>query len=466
MNAAARSERIRLQGPVSGTACGGGAGWRGPRTDGTNSGDHSARADAGLTDRLAAIRRRDWPWLLVLAYLVVLPAGNVFHGPILIMAAAGAVLLARAPALRRDPGLGLLAALFACAWLPMLASLADAVEPGRATETTLSFLRFPLAGAFVLWALRSDAARRRLAWGIAAVAGFWCLDALWQFASGTDFFGFPRRSYRLSGIFHPKGRLGLVLAVLAPILFELIRRLQARWRFAWLLTLPLALVVVASGSRNAWIMLALAVGGYLAYLACTGEGRARRRTLAVRGALVLVLCLAAASQYPKLGARLLELEGLFSADVEAIDVATKRRVSIWRPALSMVREHWANGVGPRGFRYAFRAHAAPDNFWLTGGNKGVTHPHMMLLEVATETGALGVAGYALMLIVAAAALLRLPRGARAGPVPWGLAAGVALFPLNTHMALYGSFWSTLAWWLVMLFVAEVSAARRRPGVRS
>ena len=75
---------------------------------------------------------------------------------------------------------------------------------------------------------------------------------------------------------------------------------------------------------------------------------------------------------------------------------------------------------------------------------------MMVLEVAAETGSTGLAGYLLFYVLLICLVIK-NRKNMAAAVPWVMAAAVAVFPLNVHMALYGSYWGTIAFWL--LFVA-------------
>jgi len=61
-------------------------------------------------------------------------------------------------------------------------------------------------------------------------------------------------------------------------------------------------------------------------------------------------------------------------------------------------------------------------------------------------------------------LARAFRGPDAARAAWMLAAAIAAFPLNAHMALYASYWSTVLWWLLIVALAwgraEGAAARR------
>ena len=135
---------------------------------------------------------------------------------------------------------------------------------------------------------------------------------------------------------------------------------------------------------------------------------------------------------------------LFSADFETADIATSRRLTLWKTGAGIARAHWLNGVGPRGYRTVYRDFAAADDFWILRGTKGQTHPHLMVLEVITETGLIGLFGYALGLLLLAKAISRL-RQHDPGAAVCLIVAAVAWFPLNAHLAFYGSYWSNIGW---------------------
>ena len=116
----------------------------------------------------------------------------------------------------------------------------------------------------------------------------------------------------------------------------------------------------------------------------------------------------------------------------------------------MFVDNWFVGVGPRGYRYAYANYAVEGDFWLDRNGVGQTHPHLLLLEVAAETGVLGLIG--LMGFYAKLGRELVARCAQAIPI-WLLCAAIAWFPLNAHLAFYGSYWSTLIWLLVPIGLA-------------
>lgn len=393
--------------------------------------------------------------VLIAACIFLLPVGRAAELPMAILAAAGVWLLARKPALvLSDPGSRTLAGLFACLWLPMLLALPDAIDPGRGLSTTLVFLRFLFMGLFILYCLRLPDRTQRILVILGAVLSFWALDGLLQAFAGVNLLGHAHIGGQLTGMFHPRQTLGVVLAVLSP-LFLLWLLEQARRRpWLWLLAPAYGLTILLSGKRSAWIMLAAALAA--GALVVLGRLTLRRRlvTLGIMGAL-LVAGGWGIYQNPHFRAKAQTTAGLFSSDFELANAATSYRLAIWRVAGDIYADHWLNGVGPRSFRNIYPDYAPPDDYFMKlNPESGPTHPHQIVLEIAVETGLIGIAGY---LLVWAWLLREFGRAVRARAddyLPWLTALGVALLPLNAGNALYASMWSGIVFWLMTLTLAR------------
>ena len=414
---------------------------------------------------------------LLLAFLFLLPAEPLYNVPWIVLAVLGAAHLSVCPARLRSPENRFLMVVFLCVWLPMLASLPDAVNPVESIRKTASLCVYFLASVYAVGALTRF---RNLDWmmtGAAAICIFWSLDAIWQFFTGTDWFGIRyKEGDRLSGAFHT-GRIGNVLASFAPIVFEAVRRAMRRWWVSPVLLAPFLMTILLSGTRTAWIALILATIGYLLLLACWSErpSAGRRRwspapIIATSGALVLVAALTAYT-LPSIAdqawnaakPRVESLARLWSGDREQIEIALSFRLSIWETALNMWSEHWLNGVGPRGFHYAYREfNPDTDYFLLYDGAYGAAKsPHMQLLEIAAETGSIGLAGYVVLTIALLARLRRLKRDSIVSVYPYALTLIVALFPLGGHLSFYGVLSTALIWWMVIATTSAFAAASRK-----
>jgi len=161
---------------------------------------------------------------------------------------------------------------------------------------------------------------------------------------------------------------------------------------------------------------------------------------------------------------------------QSVDTALSGRLDIWQVGVAMTAAHPVNGVGVRGFRYAYPQFAPADDHFVVsaeacGVGEGACHPHQLLLEILTNTGLLGLALWLAAAGLAWRAWRRVGAAARARAFPASLALGVMLFPLNSHLAFYSAWWGLLfAWllglWCASLFVAGISAGNEEPGIRA
>ncbi len=386
------------------------------------------------------------------AVLALLPFSRLSAVPVACMVVGGIVVMVRSPlAFWRRRSVRLFLGLLLAFWLPTFISCWDAVQPERSWKSSLAILRFAPMGLFMIYHL-GDGRQRQALWRLSAgLVLLWCVDALVQVALGVNLLGMPMSPDRLNGVFGDTNiKLGHVLAVLSPLPLEYARRYLPRPAL-WFTLLLLLLVIVIVSTRAAWVMFGLVM---LAYVYLYAQGRPRRWLKAgLVVATLLSLTLALGYQLsPSLAERfdrsLLVLEG----DAASVDQALGWRLPIWRTGLSMAAEHPINGVGIRGFRYAYADFARPDDRWLGGrNNTGAAHAHQMVLEVLTETGLVGLAGLMGTLLLGLCNWRALPVPAKHAVLPFALALGVMVFPVNTHLAFYSTFWSLLCWWLVMVY---------------
>ena len=392
-------------------------------------------------------------WLLIPSFLVLYPGSASFYIPFVGMALLGLwqMFSSRDIWHKRHKVVWIT---FLAVWLPMVMSLPGAADLERSGQKVFAFVAYPPAAFFILSTLKSEALVSRLCLLTFGVILFWCVDAIFQWLTGFNVLGYPLNDTRLQGIFYPRWHLGTVLATLSPVYFDVVRRLAVKSIFAVLLLVPLLLVIILNGTRAGWFMLVVGTVLYLIYLHRQGIHPALtvRRTVSLVG--ILGLCALLSLQYPGVMKRASALSGLFSLDLEQVDQATKYRLSIWGPSLSLASDHWFNGVGPRGFREVFLEYANEDNFWSKRDPPGVLHPHLVVLEILIETGVIGLVGYLLLFSFVAWALWR-----RSGTDPrlatFGIALLILIFPVNTHTAFYGSKSSALMWWLLFIFLASV-----------
>jgi O-antigen ligase len=279
---------------------------------------------------------------------------------------------------------------------------------------------------------------------------FWSLDALKRAAGGEGFCTAAEvlAADRLGGVFGPCNlKLGLVLASLSPFaLAAAARRFGvAGWCVA---ALALGIAILLGGARAAWLTYALV----LAFSGWRMLGARRMLGFAVAGLVAMVVLYAVA---PQLQQRVTRTTQAFAAGEGGVDNALSGRARIWQGAMCMVAAHPVNGVGVRGFRVAWpQCDPAPSQAPAWGGGEAY-HAHQLVLELLSETGAVGL----LLWLVGAGLVWRSWRhadaAARDRARPAVLALAVTVFPFNTHLAFYSTFWGGLALLLCGLYVGAL-----------
>lgn len=344
----------------------------------------------------------------------------------------------------------MLALVFFSFWLPELLSAPDALARDEAWREVALDLRYAPLLMVVVLAVSAPSSRALAYRGIGVIALLWLLDALVQAATGFSLGG-PAGAERLSGIFGADNlKLGWVMAVLSPFVLQWAAR---RGDGVWLLVAAaLSLVVLLAGARAAWLALALVLAGS-AWIRFGG----RKRLLLATALLVLAALALAWVGSERFGQRIERTAAVLSGDSEGLDVALSYRLPIWRVAGRMIVAHPLNGIGVRGFREAYAQFAAADDHWLQDNNHGAFHAHQWVLEVLAETGVLGLACWLTGLGLLYRRWRRASMASRERAQAPALALLAALFPLNTHLALYSTFWSGVVLLLLGLFAGALAA---------
>ena len=397
-----------------------------------------------------------WPALIVLAVVALLPVGGSSELPLCIGGVAGLVFVWRTRAsLMSNAGVKLAAILFVCYWLPALISTAGSVAPDKTWSTVAVLLRFLPFALFACIGLRSADGWPRIVAACAAIIVLWLLDAWVQIFTGYSLAG-AMSEERLSGIFGAGNlKLGPVLAVLSPFVF-----VAARERFGWrglALAFACQLVpILLAGSRAAWLMF-----GLVTLVFAWREAKSIRRFfLFVASATVIAIVAIAIAWHAstafdaRVQRSLLALDG----SQHAMDEASAGRLRIWGTAIRMFEANPINGVGVRGFRYAYPKFAEDgDTFVDTTTEEGANYAHQIVLEVASETGAIGLIFWLVGAAAALRAWLSAGKVAHARAFAPALALAAMCFPINTHLAFYSRWWGLLFWWLLSLYCAALNA---------
>jgi O-antigen ligase len=423
-----------------------------------------------------APRAEGWRWApaWILLFVALWPAPGYAEGVLALGALAALFQLV----LRRFRGGGqllsneawaLTSVMFFAYWAPELISAFDAVDHGRAWGDTVTDLRYLPFLWLVASAVANERGRRITFGGLAIIVAIWTIDALAQGVSGTSplFFGIDAIKQaisghgmcsveevaavdRLSGFLGPCNlKLGLVLASLSPFgLFAAGRRFGL---VGWLIAAAaIGMVILLAGARAAWIT-------YSLVLLCSGWRLLGWKKLLGVFATAAVLLVGLALVSPQLARRVQLTTAAMTADETGVDTALSGRARIWQAAGCMIGEHPINGVGVRNFRDVFPACDPTPTVPPAWGHGPALHAHQIVLEILAETGVIG-----LLLWLAGAALAwRAWRyssmEARERARPAMLALAVTVFPFNTHLAFYSTFWGGLTLLLAALYSGSLLA---------
>ena len=386
--------------------------------------------------------------LLIVSFLLVLPYKHLFELPMLLMSMLGLGMLVMQP--RRVwamPGLQVMLMLGACFWLPMLTSFPTAVNFQRSAETAGIFLRFPLAGIFVLTLLQHYLIRQWLL----GLIGMWLSVIALCMVFQSLHVVLPGGVGSAVSVLASQRGIGFLLATLSPVYVYWLAR--HRHQSVWLMLPVYLAAILLTGRRAAWVMLGVGLG--LVLLQMLWAERRHWQWKPVIAVLVLIgIGSFTAMQQPEFRARVMLTGGLFSGNYVQANSATSLRLPIWKTATKVFCDHWLTGIGPRGFRYVYPQYGDKDDPFLAANPKeGPTHPHQFMLEIATETGVIGLLGYLIALGYWIRLMLQAAKEKNNQVLPWMMAVLIAIMPLNAHMAFYASFWSCITWWLVMICLA-------------
>lgn len=397
----------------------------------------------------AWLRRRHVE-LLVLLFVFLLPFGEVFHLPVFILLVLS-VLDLRRERLPRERELFQYVTIAVLLTAPLLISAIGAYDAEKTLLTAFAFTLYAVAGLYVIRRFKKGFDLGLLLYGVSAILLFWTIDALIQYFAGSNLLGWPYNGARLTGMFHPDMRIGIVFAHLLPFMIAAIHRqvLRSRKTWPWLLLVPVVAVILLGGSRASWITLMLVMGVYSLFFL-------RQRTYRL-WQIILVLAIALGGSFmmsDDLQKRVAQTMQGFSTDVEAINEATSLRVEAWRGAWRLFLDSPITGVG---------VEALPE----LGYQRGYTqipfgHSHFYGLDVLLVSGIIGFIAY----LAAFAAVCKNGFDAFQGPgdaFPFWLAAAAMMFPLNLHWEFHGVRPYAMMWLLLILAFAVAgrdSAAQR------
>jgi len=399
----------------------------------------------------------EWASWLAVAFIALLPFSRLSEIPLSAFAISLAFVVRHsAQRARLRAAATFIVPLFLCYWVPMLVSTFDSFDPQKSAVQTLAALRYLAAALALSVLLEAPSSRERVLRWTAWLLVFWSIDAFVQLFLGRDLFGIAMHPDRLNALFIKKYQFfGPTLAMLSPLVLEHARRNWRPWVWALSFALLLGAVMIA-GMRAGWLTMALVLATYMLLL-LKRENRELRRTVFAIPALAVIVLAVSYFASPLFQERLSVSHAFTLGEEQALDVSSMERLSIFQTAVKMYREHPVNGVGVRAFPAAYLVYAEPGDVLIekSGGRSGATHAHNVVLEVMADTGSIGLLG----LVAAIVLVMRQRRlttpAERWEAFPYALALFLILFPLNSHFAIYGTYTSSLIWYLVGLWGASL-----------
>ena len=347
-----------------------------------------------------------------------------------------------------------------CLWvyLVLTAFTADNVE--AALGRALPWFRFLVfAAALQFWILSDPVWQRRLVIATGVVLAFVALDTFYQLAFTTDVFGIDRFSpNRLTGPIGDKpGKVGtylmrLMFPALIPLVFwAASKRRNVLPKLAAIAAICLGVTAVQiSGERMAFLLALF--GLVLAGLLIPGAKRLLLAVLLVAGISVVALFAVNKTVFDRTyESTIREIEGFGESHYGRIWVSTLR-IAANNPVF---------GIGLKNFRTECPepAYGQTDDV----GARCDLHPHNMYLEWLSETGAIGFAGF---LVVIGLWVRHFAAGARhwrSEPMAVGPVIAVILFlwPIASAQSFFSN-WNAALFWFLLGWALAATADTPRP----
>ncbi len=402
--------------------------------------------------RYERLRRGVWaaqPWLLY-AFCFSLTFSNALIEILSTVLIACWIMQRIGPLEHRAPGRWLppgpvtwplLAYLAAC-----LASVITSTHPALSLQGFLQkTLQYGLIALVVADLVARPGIAGRATWALAATAALLAVDVVIQRVWGRDLLlgvaRFPDGG-RLTGPFRNPIDLATCLAVLLPLVAVLVESVRGGRRAGLLLLCGVLLAeLIALTARSGWLSLLVAMA-----VAAWASRRLRRWWPPV----VIIAFV--------LGLACFAVKGRLQGAVTLSDAGSHDRTYMWRSAWWMFRERPLLGQGLNTFMANYLTH------WV-GGERMPRYAHNCYLQVAAETGLVGLAAFGWFLTeLVTAAWRRLQQAAtteRLLLVGWLSALAAFLTQAAFDTTFYSVRFAALFWCLAGLVIGVTGRAPRK-----
>lgn len=395
--------------------------------------------------------------LLAGSFLFLLPFSRSAEIPMLLLAlAAPYCWWQQRHNAELKPALRCASLVFAAFAIPMLISSPDSYAPQKSWVQSLSSLRFYFAAITLIVIFNPIDRLRTLQSFLGGIILLWAVDAVIQFVLGYNLLGYIASNERLGGVFGDDiWFFGPTLAMLSPLAFEWLWQQPKRWlRILGFMIIPTAILL--SGMRAGWLLLPVLAAIY-SFRLIQQHGRAGWRVVIIAALISAIGAAVIIQQSPLVQQRITQSLQLDTSSENRLQDALSERWLIWKSSLQMVQTHPINGVGVRAFPSAYPHFTRVDDPQLIkhGGDRGARHAHHVWLEALTDCGLIGLLGLLLCCYFLWQAYRRAHPQQRLMSRTYLFCLALILFPLNTHFSLYGTFLSSLLWWLIGLSIAAL-----------
>ncbi|WP_179953477.1 O-antigen ligase family protein [Desulfobotulus mexicanus] len=386
---------------------------------------------------------------LIVSFLVLIPFSRISEISVVLMALSGLFLIIKyRTSLFKEKGVVLFSFVYISFWIPVVLSIIGAVNPEKTFVVALAFLRFYLMGIFIVYTMKVVGVSEKILRIFAFILLFWVMDALLQAVLGYNVFGYSDIDGRINGIFGNNLNMGSYLATMSPLLLVYSYLKWPLWGQG-IAFFGVTSIVFLAGSRNGWIILAVVLFSVFIWI-IRRDGLRKLPFLGVIGLVVGLAIMGSMFFSSSFSERFQQSVLVFSHDSDQIDQAVSNRLPIWHTAFEVFKANPVNGVGARNLRYAYENYAPQDDFFMNN-SLTVHHAHLLLLDIASETGIIGIFGLLFAMGFMFKFWLKSSAQHRLKILPYGLVVMVVFLPFNSHYALYSTAWSTVYFWLIALY---------------
>jgi O-antigen ligase len=343
-------------------------------------------------------------------------------------------------------------------WAYLLAITPFGLNAANSFERAAPFGRFVLfAAALQHWLLTDRIMQRRLLMIVGAVVGFVAIDTLVQFWLGRDLVGNePWAPFRLNGPFDRNVPGTFLTKTSLPLVGLCFAWALLRGRPSILLAMAVAVVlcmtIALTGERMALLTFGL---GLLLFLIALPR---LRWAMAAVGLLCVTLLSGTIATNAAIGERLIDhtIKDVDNFFADRYGIIVIKGLSVWQSS------PWI-GVGLKNFRLDCSTGTykprGPVEEWC------FMHPHNTYMEWLVETGAIGLAGFLLLIVLwGRETLAGLQPRAPDFPLKIGAVIALVMFlwPFMSGMSFFTN-WNAVLFWLMLGIALALCAPRPLPG---